>query len=214
MKRLPGIAWATEAMIIKAIVDDNEAEILPYAAFYVRRGLLNLVYESKEKRDKAVESKLSIAGMQVEIEKPYAETGFTPSVRKWVYLFGVPIFEKSENVCEWFRAQGIETTGEMRCTKYADTNILTGRRSVMVQHPRGFEFPGYARYEPAKGEEESDKGPVVSFWWPRMAVCCRQCWKYGHIARACPTPMTKAHYTRRGERRNVWSHGPGRRIFP
>ena len=185
VKGLPGLAWSREAVLIKMIADENPPEMHPYAAFFVRKGILKLIFETEQKRDNAVLQKLTMGNMRVEVEKPYSESGYAPTNRKLIYLFGIPVFEKSENVAEWLKSLGLEIKGEVRTTKYRETNILTGRRSVLVSYPRGFEIPGYAHYEPAKGLDDSDKGPTVSFWWPRMPKCCRQCWKFGHFSREC-----------------------------
>jgi ribA/ribD-fused uncharacterized protein len=170
----------SEKDLMLKLASSNANDRHPYAAYMVKRGVLKLIFDSELKRNQAVIEKLNFDELRLDVEKPYRETGLSPSYRRVVHLFGIPIFETNDRVAVWLRSFGLDVIGDVRMVKHAGTEIFTTRRSALLSVPKGHTIPGYAYYA-----EPQERGPRVQFWWPNMTKCCRRCWRFGHVVRDC-----------------------------
>lgn len=164
--------------IIRSIAMENDEKVQPLFASRMPESI-KLVFPTKDARDDAVNRKLSIFGLLVDLEAPMPRDQFQ---RRTIHVFNLPIEEKSRDVEKWLENLGMKVVSEMRWLLFPGTKIRNGGRSYVVSTKTSVEIPGYANFTSIV----QNRIVPVQIWYHGMPVWCRRCKEKGHQAKECP----------------------------
>ena len=158
---------------------EEENEIKPEFLYKLGQSL-KLVYHTNEDREMAISQKCIIQSMVVSLEKPYAETA-SRQVIKTLYMYGIPIHEKEENIAKWLEGRSWKPMSEFRWLTYPNSAIRNSGRSIRVAVPPGQDVPRYARYS-----SPGMKDRTIQILYPGIREWCIYCFNQGHLVSTCP----------------------------
>lgn len=179
--RRNGLAGKQQTEILSALTTENNKDILPEFG-YTTATFLKLVFYCEEQRDRAVEKKLSIFSTRVELEKPVIRV---QTKRRVLHLNEIPLSIPDEEVANWLKkfVTGLEIISNFRWITSPNSPIKTGERTVIVQTPITYNFPGFAWFK----TDDMRNSVKIRIWYYGMPVHCSKCLQLGHMRKECPS---------------------------
>lgn len=163
--------------IVQSINNENDPTHRPLCITRSANSL-NLIFGNSETRNIVAKNGLLIFGKNCSLELPGPIR-----IKKLVYLYGIPLMEKHENVNNFLgKSLHLTPVSDFRWIHYSGTQIRNGGRSLLVEFDDTVTLPGYFWYASPTCRQPKK----VALWYPQMPVYCKKCLQPGHSFADCP----------------------------
>jgi ribA/ribD-fused uncharacterized protein len=178
-----GIDGRSAADIALSIKSENEPENVPLFVIKDSRSTIRLICANEDGRNRIVETGLKIFSQKINVEKPRPPTRI-----KVLYIYGIPVFEKEENIKHFLETRfKAEVKHDFRWTCYPGSDVRNGGRSISIEISTNVEIPGFMEYSSVA----YPKPRQIAIWYPNLPVYCRTCFGKGHTSENCPKKVAR-----------------------
>jgi ribA/ribD-fused uncharacterized protein len=165
------------AEIAKSVKQENPPQMVPLFILKDNRFSLRFICANEKVRNDIVENGINIFSRKVTVEKPRS-----PTRLRTIYIYGLPIFEKTEKIEQFLKNRlNLNIKSEFRWMCYPGSDVRNGGRSISVEAASDVEIPGFIDYV----SDAYPKPRKISIWYPDLPVYCRSCYQKGHTSDNC-----------------------------